>query len=144
MIDIRNPWLLAGGAASAVAALAHLACIVGGPDWYRAMGAPERYARAVAQGVWTPALITIGIAAMLSVWAAYGFSGAGVIGRLPLLRVGLVAITAVYLLRGLVMFRPSLLGRPDLSAGFLLWSSVIVLAIGLIHAIGIWRGWNDL
>ncbi|HEX8302741.1 hypothetical protein [Sphingomonas sp.] len=141
---VRNGWLLAGGVASAFASAAHLACILGGPAWYRAMGAPEGYARAAGRGMWTPALVTIGIAALLALWAAYAVSGAGLIGRLPLLRYGLIAIATVYLLRGLILFAPSLLRRPDLSAGFILWSSVIVLAIGLIHAVGLWRGWNDL
>ena len=85
-----------------------------------------------------------GIASLLAVWAAYAFSGAGLIGRLPLLKTALILITAVYLLRGLVVVQPSLLGRPDLSSAFLLWSSLIVLAIGIVHAIGIWRRWNML
>ena len=66
------------------------------------------------------------------------------IARLPLLRIGLVAITAAYLLRGLVVLKPALLRRPDLSADFIMWSSLIVLAMGLVHALGLWRGWNDL
>lgn len=144
MILARNPWLLAGGAASLLAALAHLACILGGPSWYRWMGAGERMARAAEQGAWGPALITIGIAGVLAVWGAYAFSGAGIIGRLPLLRIVLLGITIVYLLRGLVFLWPSGLGRPDLSASFILWSSLIVLGIGLLHAVGLWRGWNDV
>ena len=144
VIRTGNPWLLAGGIASLAAALTHLACIAGGPDWYRWLGAGERMARASERGAWHPALITCGIAGVLAVWAAYAFSGAGAIARLPLLRVALLGITAVYLLRGAALFQPSLLRRPDLSPEFLTWSSIIVLAIGLVHAIGIWRGWNDL
>ncbi len=143
-LPLHNPWLLVGGAASGLAALAHLACIVGGPGWYRAMGAPEGYARAAERGMWTPALVTFAIAALLALWAAYGLSGAGLIGRLPLLRLGLIAIAAVYLVRGLMVFYPSLLGRPDLSPAFMLWSSMIVLAMGLVYAVGIWWGWSDL
>ncbi len=89
-------------------------------------------------------MITLGVAAVLFIWAGYAFSGAGLISRLPLLRTGLVVITAIYLLRGLVLFRPSMLGRPDLSAAFLFWSSLTVLAIGLVHGVGTWRGWNTL
>ena len=39
--------------------------------------------------------------ATLAVWAAYGLSGAGVIRRLPLLRLALVLISGAYLVRGL-------------------------------------------
>ena len=37
----RNPWLICGGWLSLAAASAHIACIFGGPDWYRFFGAGE-------------------------------------------------------------------------------------------------------
>ena len=98
-------WLIAGGTLSAIAALLHVAIIFGGPDWYRFFGAGEGMARAAERGSAQPAIITLGIAAVLAVWSAYGFSGAGVIRRLPLLRTALVAISAVYLARGLLPVR---------------------------------------
>jgi len=143
-VSVRSAWLLAGGGLSLIASLMHFACIAGGPSWYRFMGAGDRMARAAERGEARPALITAGIAAMLAVWAAYAFSAGGLIGRLPLLRTALVIITAIYLLRGMVLFVPSALRRPDLSTGFLVWSSLIVLAMGLIHAIGTWRAWSIL
>ena len=142
MIHDRT-WLVVGGVLSAIAALAHLAVIAGGPDWYRFFGAGEGMARAAARGELRPALITIGISAMLFVWAAYAFSGAGVIPRLPLLRTGLVAISAVYLLRGLAPI-PVLLFRPQLAGPFLWWSSAIVLVYGLCYAIGTYQSWSRL
>lgn len=137
-------WLIAGGSLSIAASLLHLGCIVGGPDWYRVFGAGERVAQAAARGSWVSAAMTSGIAAVLAIWAAYAFSGAGLIARLPLLRTGLVVITAIYVLRGMVLFFPSAFQRPDLSESFLRWSSIIVLAFGLVHAIGTWRAWNSL
>lgn len=138
----NNIWLIAAGAMSAAAALAHLAIIVGGPDWYRFFGAGEGMARAAERGLITAPLITVCIAAVLAIWAAYAFSGAGLIPRLPLLRVGLVTITAIYLVRGLWIFPGlPLLGR---SPAFIFWSSVIVLIIGVTYAIGTWRAWSAL
>lgn len=134
-------WLAVAGLLSFVAALAHLAAIAGGPAWYRAMGAGEPIARAAERGSAMPALMTMGIALIMICWAAYAASGAGIIGRLPLLRTVLIAITAVYLARGMVLFWPGILRRPDLSSTFLVWSSSIVLAIGAIHAVGLWRVW---
>ncbi len=139
-----DPWLLTGGALSLVAAAVHLAVIVGGPDWYRFFGAGEGMARAAEAGSVRPALMTLGVAGVLAVWGAYALSGAGLIGPLPLLRAALVAITAIYLLRGLVLFFPGMLRRPDLSPAFLRWSSLIVLTLGLIHAIGTARVWHSL
>ncbi|AOG02406.1 MAG: hypothetical protein ACT6R2_02235 [Blastomonas fulva] len=139
-----NIWLIVGGSLSVAAALLHLACIIGGPDWYRFFGAGEGIARAAARGSWVPVIMTLGIATVLAIWAAYAFSGAGLIARLPLLRTGLVVISAIYLLRGLVLFFPSAFQRPDLSETFLRWSSAIVLVFGLVYAIGTWRAWNSL
>ncbi len=140
----RNLWLVAGGCMSLAAALLHVACIVGGPDWYRFLGAGEGMARAAEQGDCRPAAFTLGIAAVLALWAAYAFSGAGLVPRLPLLRAGLVIISASYLLRGMVVLMPSALGRSDLSMTFLVWSSLIVLIYGVVHAVGTWRAWPDL
>jgi len=41
-----SAWLIVGGGLSVIAALAHIACIVGGPEWYRFLGAAELYAAA--------------------------------------------------------------------------------------------------
>jgi hypothetical protein len=136
-------WLIVGGVLSAVAALAHLAVIAGGPDWYRFFGAGEGMARAAERGELRPALITVAIAAMLFVWAAYAFSGAGLIPRLPLLRTGLVAISAVYLLRAMAPI-PILLFQPNRAGPFLWWSSGIVLVYGLFYAIGTHAAWPRL
>ena len=138
-----DKWLMAGGSLSVVAALLHLAIIVGGPDWYRFFGAGEAMARAAERGSARPVIITLGIAAILLVWAAYAFSGAGLIRRLPLLRTALVAISAVYLARALVPL-PMILARPNLVDPFLMWSSAIVLLYGLAYAIGTWSAWPRL
>ena len=55
--------------------------------------------------------MTLGIAAILALWGLYAFSAAGALGRLPLLRPAMLVITAIYLLRGLVLL-PIWLLRP--------------------------------
>jgi len=55
------------------------------------------------------------------------------------LRTGLVAITAIYLLRGLV-FVPMNLWRPTHSDSFAIWSSAIVL----VYCVGTVRAWPHL
>ena len=143
LLGLQLP-LLVGGALSLSAAMVHVACIVGGAKWYRFLGAGEGMARAAERGDWRPAAVTAAIALVLALWAAYAVAGTGVIPRLPLMRTALVAISAIYLLRGLVLFVPSALRRPDLSGTFIVWSSLIVLGFGLIYAIGTWRVWNSL
>lgn len=142
-MTILNPWLLTGAVASGLAALLHLGCIAFGAPWYRALGAGEQMARLAEAGHWRPTVMTLAIATVLSVWALYAFSGAGVIGRLPLLRLGLCAITAVYLLRGLTF--PLLMPAfPGNSMTFWLTSSAICLGIGAVHLIGLRQVWARL
>lgn len=131
-----NRWLLAGGVLSAIASLLHLGCIVGGPNWYRFFGAGERIARMAERDWWRPAPITLFIAIVLALWATYALSGAGVLPRLPLLKLGLGVITAIYLLRAFAL--PWMLtAMPDRSATFLWVSSGVVLVYGLVHLAGL-------
>ena len=126
-----------------MAALLHIGCILGGAEWYRFVGAGEPMAQAVERGEWMPHLLTFGIAAILAIWAAYAFSGAGRLRRLPLLRTGLVVISAIYIARGL-LFVPLNLSHPQYETGFAVWSSLIVLVYGIAYTVGTWRAWLTL
>lgn len=66
----RNPWLIAGGILSSLAAVLHVAVIVGGPDWYRFFGAGEGMARMAERGSAYPIAVALLIATILGVWAA--------------------------------------------------------------------------
>jgi hypothetical protein len=136
-----NPWLVAGGWLSAAAALLHVGVIIGGPDWYRFFGAGEAMARMAERGSPVPALVTLAIAMVLAVWAAYAFAGAGLIRRLPLMRTALVAISTIYLARGLLIVPVLLQPAP---AAFDVWSSLVVLVYGATYALGTKRAWSQL
>lgn len=136
-------WLIAGGILSLAAALLHLACIAFGASWFRFFGAPEPLIVSYENGAMGLVWMTIAIAAILAIWAAYAFSGAGIFQRLPLLKTGLVTITSIYLLRGAFLI-PALINAPYPRHEFDIWSSAIVLALGIAYAIGTWRAWPDL
>lgn len=138
-----NGALLAGALLSAVAAALHLGCILGGPAWYRFFGAGESMARAAERGDPRAAVLTAGITIVLLAWAAYALSAAGALPPLPLLRVGIFAITAVYLLRGLVLV-PIWLRKPAAVTPFIVWSSLICLAYGVVHLVGVVQVWGRL
>jgi hypothetical protein len=138
-----NRYLIAGAALSASAALLHLGCIAFGGSWYRFLGAGERMARMADAGHWYPAVVATTIAAVLLIWSLYALSGAGAIRRLPLLKFALCAITAVYIGRGLA-FVPLMPLFPGNSIAFWLVSSVICLAIGLVHFAGVRLAWTRL
>ncbi len=138
-----NPWLVAAGAGSLAASAAHVACIFGGADWYRFLGAGNRMASAVERGAMLPHVITAGIAGVLLVWALIAFSAAGLIVRLPLFRIALVLISAVLLLRAAGIFVPSL-WLPEHTATFRAVSSAAVFALGACFAIGTFAAWPSL
>ncbi len=143
MQTIVNPYLIAGGTLSAIAALFHLGCIVFGASWFRYLGAGERMARMAAAGHWYPTVAALVIASVLIVWSLYAFSGAGVIPRLPFLRGVLIAITGAYILRGLafIVIVPYFPGN---SVIFWIVSSSICLAIGIVHLVGLKTAWQQL
>jgi putative oxidoreductase len=134
--------LLAGGILTGVASLLHLAIILGGPGWYRFFGAGERMAQLAARGSSYPAVVTAGIAAVLGVWTLYALSGAGVIRRLPFLRLALVLIAAVYIARGalgvlVVLFVEDAYTRELRSRmTFMVVSSVVCVCLGFCYARG--------
>lgn len=96
----RTPLIVASACSFFVAAL-HVAIAIFGPDWYRYFGAPSLADRIEAGSVLLPTLLTLAVATVFAVWAFYALSGAGAVRRLPLLRVALFLIAAIYLLRGL-------------------------------------------
>jgi len=138
-----NIWLIIAAGLSAIAAALHLAIIFGGANWYRFFGAGEHMALATIAGRWYPAIITTGIALVLSIWSAYALSGAGVIQTLPLLKFGLIVITAVYLLRGLAIIPLFIIAR-EKTTPFLLWSSAICCGYGAVHLLGLTQVWSIL
>ena len=78
---------------------------------------------------------------MLAIWAAYAFSGAGLIPRLPLLKLALAAISAVYLVRALGYI--PLLSATGAPVGTFAWvSSAIVLVYAVVHIMGTAQLWR--
>lgn len=143
MSTASNIALIVAACLSAIAALLHVGIIIGGAPWYRFFGAGERMASAAAAGRWYPAIVTAGIAIVLALWAAYALAGAGVVQALPLLKLGLCTITAVYLLRGLVAV-PVLIVARSKATPFVVWSSGICFVYGAVHLIGLAQVWSRL
>ena len=135
--------LLVGAALSLVAAILHFACIFWGTNGFRFLGAGEPIVSMSAAGHWYPPFIAFVIGTVLTVWAFYALSGAGVISPLPLLRVVLVGITAVYLLRAVAfpLLKPIFPGN---STTFWLVTSGISLLIGLAHLTGLIQVWRRI
>jgi hypothetical protein len=134
--------LLAGGVLSFCAAALHLA-IVFVPEWSSIFGERQEPNRLVFQTA------TSAVTALLTLWGLYGLSGAGMIRRLPLLRLGIFLVGAVYIPYGLLA-GSRLLGLVDFlppSSAIHLQDAVIVLGAliaGIFYWTGLAIGWRRL
>lgn len=131
----RSRALIAAGIFSASVALLHVGCLIFGAPWYRFLGAGERMARLAERGHWYPTLVTSVVTLVMIVWSAYAFSGAGVLRRLPFLRVVIFGAGAILMLRGvgavaLVRF------FPENSVTFWIVTSLASAAGGLLYLVG--------
>ncbi|VAV89660.1 hypothetical protein MNBD_ALPHA06-852 [hydrothermal vent metagenome] len=141
-----NIFLLVGGVLSLIASALHLGVIVGGPDWLRFFGAGEQMAQMAENGSWYPGVVTGLIAVVLMVLGTYalvGATGGTQALFLPLVKWVLLVTTAVYLLRGLAVI-PIYFMVPEQMNAFVVWSSLIVLGYGIVHAIGLLQVWRLL
>ncbi len=138
-----NASLVLGAALSAVAATLHFACLVWGAPLFRFLGAGEPIAQMAEKGHWYASFIAFAIGALLTVWAIYAMSGAGMLMRLPYARLVLSSITGSYLLRAMAfpLLKPAF---PENSNTFWLVTSGICLVIGLVHLIGLRQVWGHL
>ncbi len=90
-----------------------------------------------------PTIVTLVIFTLLTIWSLYALSGAGIILRLPLLRLALCLIAAAYLIRG-IAFIPLMPIFPGNSLTFWVVSSTICFMLGLLYALGIRQSWAYL
>lgn len=143
----NNRPLFIAGCLSFIASFLHLMYIWGGPDWYLALGAGEEMANLAAAEDPYPTIVTSTIATILALWGLYAFSGAGLILKLPLLKTGLVLISAIYSLRGAGgLLAPFVTNSPMIqqnSTTFWLLSSLICCVYGTFYVLGTIRLWGE-
>lgn len=141
-----NLWLKLGGVLSFAVALLHIVIIFTGAPAYRYFGAGEDMATAAESGSAFPALLTLVLVAVFAIWGFYALSGAGVIRRLPLLKITLILIGGVYTLRGVAVFQ-QLFQIATSSVGVApreIVFSLVSLIIGLAYLIGTISSWRSL
>jgi len=141
-----NRWHKTGGILSFAVALLHLVIIFAGAPAYRYFGAGEEMAAAAESGSAFPAVLTLVLAVVFAVWGLYALSGAGVIRRLPLLRVALILIGAVYTLRGITVFQQifqTATSSAKVEPRDIVFS-LVSLGIGLAYLTGTAANWRNL
>lgn len=135
--------LVAGSLSFAVAVFQ---AIIGfSPSWSLHFGAPEDLTA-------NPVLLLIAgltAAALFVVFGLYGFSGAGIVRRLPLLRLGLSVIAGIYVVRGLLVV-PLVLVKAGLLSPWgsipepAMPSSLVSFLIGVTYVVGLALEWTRL
>ena len=136
-MDSGRVLLLGGGIVSGLISLLHVVLALK-PGLYRYVGpgGASGLTEKAIQGSTGIIVATVALAVMFAVWGLYGLSGAGIIGRLPLLRTGLIAIGVIYLLRALFIIPET---RMVLSEGypvrFVVFSGIALVA-GLLYLVG--------
>ena len=132
--SLHNYLLLAGGYFSLAFAAFQVSAIWWSPSAVRYFGGPAELSmeRPILYAV-----LCLAVSEIVAVFGVYALSGAGKIRRLPLLRTVLIAVTGIYLLRGLLIIpqAPVVLKHPGL-VRFLVFST-ISLCLGMVHLAGV-------
>jgi hypothetical protein len=92
-------------------------------------------------------LVGEGAALVLVIFGLYALSGAGSIRRMPLLRLGLIGISSVFLLRGLFFIVSALILLGVLEGEILIQgeiSTLVFLAAGIAFATGTVLNWKEM
>ncbi len=138
-------FLLVAASAAFLIALLHIAIVFIGRKGYGYFGAAQLIPLLDKGSSW-PAIITFGLAVIFAACGLYGLSGAGFLPHLPLLRLGLIVIGAVFTLRGLALVReiPQFISHSASLPGRELVFSSVSLIIGLLYLAGLILRWRDL
>jgi hypothetical protein len=92
-------------------------------------------------------LIGEGAALIMIIFGLYALSGAGSISRLPLLRLGLIGISSLYILRGLFFVMTVLVILGILEGEILVQgviSTLVFLSAGIAYSVGTALNWRDM
>ena len=141
----KNSFLLILAGVLSFCAAIFQAVIAFVPEWSAAFGSGD----ALASN--PPLLLTLGllVALVLVIFGLYGLSGAGVIRRLPLLRLGLLVIGLLYLLVGInfIFQLLAVLGILPATQPVPIYQSLVsfgALVASLAYLIGLAVSWNRL
>jgi len=135
-IQTPNYALLGGGYFSLAFAVFQVTGIWWPSSAIRYLGGPAELS---VQRPFLYAFLCLTIGAIVAVFGLYALSGARKIRPLPLLRTGLITITLIYLLRGLLFIPqlPVVMKNPHL-VRFLIFS-LISLFVGILYLLGVIR-----
>ena len=114
----------------------HVGAVFAGPSWFQFFNAPPSIVASARAGTWLAPASALVIAALMGVCALCGASATGLVGRFPLLRVGLTGMAVACLVRALLL--PLLVvHHPELRTTFEVVSALIWGTAGVGFAAGV-------
>ena len=116
-------------------AIAHMSCILLGPECYAVQMAPPEIIQSAENETLLAPLSTSFISLLFIIIALYSLSSAGVIKRLPLLSVGVYIISILCIIRGVVTI-PSSFVFPDMVSTFSISAGIVWFTTGVIFFVG--------
>lgn len=130
-------WVYLAILIAAAGVVIHVGAVIAGPSWFAFFNAPPSVVASARAGTWLATVSALVIAALMGTCGLYAASAAGLVGRAPLLRLGLAGMAVVCLVRALLL--PVLaVGHPELRNTFEVVSALIWGAAGVGFAVG-WR-----
>ncbi len=116
-------------------AIAHLSCIYFGPQCYSAQMAPPVIVESAKAKTLLAPLGTIFVSSIFLVLSAYALSGAGIVRKLPLLKLIVYGVGTLCIIRGILPIQLWLRHQEKVSE-FVLVVGVAWLIVGLCFIVG--------
>jgi len=121
-----------------VTAVAHMSCILLGPECYAAQMAPKEIVESAKQGTWLAPVGTTLVSVLFAICGCYALSAAGYIRPLFLLKIGIYFIGSLCIVRGILGLQ-LWLRKPELFDTFGIWANWFWFICGLFFILGIRR-----
>jgi hypothetical protein len=116
-------------------ALAHLSCLYFGPECYASQLAPEQLIESANNETYLAPLANVVVSTIFIIWGFYALSGAGLIRKLPLLKISIYLIAILCIVRGILPLQVWL-RNPEIVNDRAFYYGVGWLITGLLYVIG--------
>lgn len=126
-----------------IGGLLHVMIIFGGVSWYEFFYAPPPILESAKDGTWLAPVGTLFVAFLMLLAGGYALSAAGVLFKLPLLKIALITLSFLFIVRGVLLFH-LIYWKPEVIDAFRVISSIMFLISGMCFALGTYLRWRQL
>ena len=116
-------------------AVAHLSCIFLGSECFSAQMAPQQVIESAKNGTWLAPVGTIFVSSIFLIVGLYAISAAGIIRKLPLLKLGIYTIASLCIIRGVLPLQ-LWMRHPEKVNSVVFYIGIVWLVTGLLFLFG--------